>query len=59
MPKKMNVKKEAESHEDLRGFDIKVDPFGKMESSFSIDKLNEFLNEKVSDKRLTHSTEEE
>lgn len=58
MPKKMNDKKVAESHEELKGFNIKIDPFGKMESSYSIEKLNDFLNEKVVDKRL-HSTQEE
>ena len=54
----MNDKKVAESHEELKGFNIKIDPFGKMESSYSIEKLNDFLNEKVVDKRL-HSTQEE
>lgn len=58
MPKKMNDKKVAESHEELKGFNIKIDPFGKMESSYSIEKLNDFLNEKVVDKRL-HSAQEE
>lgn len=58
MPKKMNDKKVAESHKELKGFNIKIDPFGKMESSYSIEKLNDFLNEKVVDKRL-HSAQEE
>ena len=58
MPKKMNDKKVAESHEELKGCNIKIEPFGKMESSYSIEKLNDFLNEKVVDKRL-HSTQEE
>ena len=31
-------------HEGLEGFDIKVNTFGQMESTFEIDKLNEFLN---------------
>ncbi len=32
-------------HEGLEGFDIKVNSFGQMESSFEIDKLNDFLNQ--------------
>ncbi|MBK9103988.1 MAG: hypothetical protein IPL92_05335 [Saprospiraceae bacterium] len=32
-------------HEGLEGFDIKVNSFGQMESTFEIDKLNTFLNE--------------
>ena len=31
-------------HEGLEGFDIKVNSFGQMESTFEIDKLNSFLN---------------
>ena len=48
MPRK---KKKPESHpekssfhEGLEGFDIKVNSFGQMETSFEIDKLNDFLN---------------
>ncbi len=48
MPRK---KKKPESHPDkasfhegLEGFDIKVNSFGQMETSFEIDKLNDFLN---------------
>jgi hypothetical protein len=59
MPKKMEKKTEAESHKDLKGFNIKIDPFGKMETSYTIDKLNEFLNENMNDKRLSNSHEEE
>jgi len=31
-------------HEGLEGFDIKMNSFGQMETTFEIDKLNEFLN---------------
>ena len=55
----MDKKTEAESHKDLKGFNIKIDPFGKMETSYTIDKLNEFLNENMNDKRLSNSHEEE
>ncbi len=39
-------------HENLKGFDIKVNSFGEMESSFEIDRINEFLNKEVHDKKL-------
>ena len=44
--KKAEIPKEekASFHEGLEGFDIKVNTFGQMETSFEIDKLNAFLN---------------
>ena len=63
MPKKMDKKKKAEVHEDLEGFDIKIDPFGQMQTNFSIDKLNKFLDKNVNDKKFgnaeDHLEEEE
>ena len=46
-------------HEGLRGFDIRVNSFGEMESTFEIDKLNTFLNEKVGNKKLDNSDKSE
>ncbi len=49
-------------HESLKGFDIKVNSFGEMESSFEIDRINEFLNKEVHDKKLedtVHPTKKE
>ncbi len=44
--KKAEIPKEGKAsfHEGLEGFDIKVNSFGQMETSFEIDKLNAFLN---------------
>lgn len=39
-------------NEKLKGFDIRVNAFGEMESTFEIDRLNEFLNKEVRDKKL-------
>ena len=39
-------------HEGLEGFDIKVNSFGQMESTFEIDQLNAFLNKEVGDKKM-------
>lgn len=37
---------------DLEGFEIKIDQFGEIKSSYNIDKINEFLNKNVEDKKL-------
>lgn len=44
--KKAEAPKEDKSsfHKGLEGFDIKVNSFGQMETSFEIDKLNAFLD---------------
>ena len=49
--KKQETPKEekASFHEGLEGFDIKVNTFGQMETSFEIDKLNAFLNKAKSE----------
>ncbi len=59
MPKKLDKKTKAEVHEELEGFDIKIDPFGQMQTNVSIDELNKFLNRNVQDKKLTDRDEEE
>ena len=57
MPRKKKISENPKSgrpsfHESLQGFDIKVNSFGEMESTFEIDKLNDFLNKEVHDKKL-------
>lgn len=39
-------------HKDLKGFDISIDQFGEIRSNMNIEKINEFLNENVDDKKL-------
>lgn len=54
--------KKAHLHEDLEGFSVRVNPFGQIESTFDVDRINEFLNEQVDDKKLRErdgSSEEE
>jgi len=61
MPKKMKKDGEPEVHDDLKGFDIKISPFGEITSNIEVDKLNDFLDDNVKDKKLKHldSSEEE
>jgi hypothetical protein len=58
MAKKDNVKKPAKStpkprvHRDLHGFEVSIDQFGELSSNMNIEKINEFLNQNVDDKKL-------
>ena len=42
-------------HQDLKGFDIKINTFGEMQSNLNIDKINTFLNDNVDDKKIETS----
>ena len=55
----MKKKGKPNVHDELRGFDIKINELGEMESSFSIDKLNSFLDENVEDKKLKSQDSDE
>lgn len=51
--KKKKVKNEIPKvHKELEGFKMNINSFGEISSSFSIDKINEFLNDNVEDKKL-------
>ncbi|MCE3008170.1 MAG: hypothetical protein LW884_07495 [Bacteroidetes bacterium] len=36
----------------LKGFDVEINAFGEIVSSYDINKLNQFLDEKVDDKKF-------
>ena len=64
MPRKKKIKETPPEgrpsfHEGLKGFDIRVNSFGEMESTFEIDKLNAFLNKEVHDKKLDNPVKDE
>lgn len=50
MTQKKNQK--AKVNPELDGFDVGVDTFGEITTSYNIDKLNDFLNKNVEDKKL-------
>jgi hypothetical protein len=52
MPKKMKKKGKPEVHDELHGFDIKINSFGELHSNFQIDRLNDFLDKTVDDKKI-------
>ena len=45
-------------HKELTGFDININSFGEIQMSYDIEKLNEFLNDKIEDKKLKHLKDE-
>ena len=52
-PKKKNdPEKKARVHEELEGFEIKVNPLGEITSNYSIEQINQFLGRHVRDKKL-------
>jgi len=52
MTKKKKKNEDPKVHEDLKGFKMDINSFGEISSSFSIDKINTFLNKNVEDKKL-------
>lgn len=58
-PGKQNLKEKPTVHKGLKGFDIRVNSFGEMESTFEVDRLNDFLNKEVHDKKLDNPVDEE
>ena len=57
MPKKKPLRGIPEVHKDLTGFNIKVNEFGQIITNVKVDKLNNFLNENVADKKLVDRTD--
>jgi hypothetical protein len=59
MPKKKPIKGKPEVNEALKGFDIRINEFGEIISNLEIDRLNEFLDENVEDKKLQEKQKKE
>ena len=52
MAKKKKKDEDPKVHDELKGFKMEINSFGEISSSFSIDKINAFLNKNVEDKKL-------
>ena len=52
MAKNLTITQSPKVHQDLQGFEVKINTFGEITTSFNIDKLNDFLNKNVDDKKL-------
>jgi hypothetical protein len=49
---KRTNKPKPKVHKELQGFDVSIDTFGEIRSNMDIEKINEFLNKNVDDKKL-------
>lgn len=49
---KKKKKDEPKVNKQLEGFKMEINSFGEIQSTMNIDKLNDFLNENVEDKKL-------
>ncbi|MEZ4905006.1 MAG: hypothetical protein R2822_26270 [Spirosomataceae bacterium] len=62
MTKKKNTPPDADQnprvHKDLEGFNISINSFGEITSTIDIDKINQFLNKHVDDKKLRSRDED-
>lgn len=52
MAKRRTKKDKPKVNKDLSGFDIQINPFGEINTNYDLDKINEFLNKNVDDKKL-------
>ena len=52
MPRKKKTEKKLKVNPELEEFDIKVDSFGELKTTYNIDDINKFLNKNVDDKKL-------
>lgn len=59
MGKKKPDLKKPKVNPELDGFDVRVDAFGEIKSNYDIDKINEFLNKHVDDKKLRHKNSDD
>ncbi|GIV36538.1 MAG: hypothetical protein KatS3mg032_0917 [Cyclobacteriaceae bacterium] len=63
MPRKTTPAKKKPAkprvHKDLEGFEISIDTFGELKSNLDIEKINEFLNRNVDDKKLAERNDYE
>ncbi len=49
---KKKADKNPKVHDELEGFDIKINSFGEISSTLQVEKLNSFLDKNVVDKKL-------
>ncbi len=50
--KKPEGRDKPKVHKDLKGLDITIDQFGEIKANMDIEKLNQFLDRNVDDKKL-------
>lgn len=51
-PKGKKPEKDPKVNPEIKGYKVGINNFGEITSSFDIDRINEFLNKNVEDKKL-------
>lgn len=59
MVKKKSKKEKPQVHPELKGFEITINEFGQISSNYDLNKVYEFLNKNVEDKKLKDINEQE
>lgn len=52
MPKKKPQSGKPEMHPELEGFELTINEFGEIQTNMDLNKINEFLNRNVEDKKF-------
>ena len=55
--KKLNTDKPS-INKELEGFEVKINEFGEIITNYNVDKVNDFLDENVDDKKLKDNSKE-
>ena len=50
--KGLKIQPKPRVHRDLDGLEVSIDTFGEIRSNMNVEKINEFLNKNVDDKKL-------
>jgi hypothetical protein len=53
--KKKNETKSIKVRDSIKDFDIQINSFGEIVTNYDVDKINEFLNQNIQDKKLPPS----
>ncbi len=59
MSDEKKTKKAAKKKTHIDKFDMGINEFGELTTTINLDKINDFLNENVADKKLTEKEEKE
>ena len=54
---KKKSKTKPSVHNELEGFEVKLNEFGEIKTNLQVDKINDFLNKNVEDKKLKERDE--
>ena len=59
MPRKKSKTGKPQLHKELEGFEMSINEFGEIKRTMDIEKINEFLNRHVDDKKFKERNDQE